>query len=210
MNNRFTHIKSAEPWLQRIFLWLALVFSTSTFGQVGQLLLSEIKNNTGKPILRLDTRNSFVGNAAVRIKGIQAGLSFGDYLELGLGYHSNRLAVKTPLEVGGTERVILDYVALFLEYEFFRKGKFRAAYPMQIGFGATTVARKKSGNYLAIPYEALLVVSYFPIKYCSVGLGLGYRVMIVGNNSYGLNFNSPIYSIKFNLIFQEILAAVKN
>ncbi len=177
--------------------------------QVGDLLKQQINSNSGKPVLRLDTRNSFIGNASVRVKGIQVGMGYGANLQLGLGFHSTRFAKRIPTERLNNSKVFLDYAAFFLEYEFFKFKKWRASYPMQLGFGAITLEEKNSGNYLAVPYEALMVVSYFPKPYFSFGLGLGYRVLLAGNNSYGLNFNSPIYSVKFNLVFQEILAALK-
>lgn len=170
-------------------------------------------SNKPKPLLRLDTRNSFVANAPVRIRGIQFGAKFGDKLQLGLGFHSNRWSKELPKSEYTGNTVLLDYISLFMEYQFYEKGKFFASYPMQIGFGDIfTVDNEKNAlnHKFLMSYEALLVVNYKPIDFASVGLGLGYRFLLAGNGSQGLNYNSPIYSVKFNLYFEEIIALIKD
>lgn len=207
--------KSAAALLQRIFLLCSalFLFDQSIQAQVGELLKSEVHSNTPKMLLRLDGKNSFIANTKVKIQGIQVGASFGEKLQLGVGYHTNRLGKKAPLAAGSiNEEVYLDYGSVFLEYLFFNKGRFTASYPLQMGIGdiSSRIAGESTGehNFLMI-YEAVMVVNYHPTKIFSIGTGLGYRVLLFGNRSFGLNFNSPIYSLKFNLNFEEILSKLK-
>ncbi|TXC85069.1 hypothetical protein [Luteibaculum oceani] len=204
--------KSAAALLQRIFLLGFVLIGTASisYGQVGKLLKSEINENEPKFLLRLDGKNSFIANTQVKIQGIQVGANFGKRLQLGVGYHTNRLGKSAPLAANSiNEEVYLDYGSVFLEYLFFNKGRFTASYPLQMGIGdiSSKITGESTGehNFLMI-YEAVMVVNYHPTKIFSIGTGLGYRVLLFGNRSFGLNFNSPIYSLKFNLNFEEILS----
>lgn len=213
-NSKYFKEKSAVP-VQRIFL--CLFFLTGSLccahAQLGKFIQQEIRDEDPKFLIRLDTRNSFIANAPVRIRGLQVGATFGEVLQVGIGFHTNRWAREIPQSKFSGDNVLLDYVALFMEYRFYERGKWFASYPMQIGFGDIfTVNNEKNAinHNLLIPYEALMVLNYKPVKYFSGGLGLGYRFLLAGNRTEGLNYNSPIYTLKFNLYFNEIISSVSN
>ena len=172
--------------------------------QLGQWLGDNLEHNKPSPFARIDTRNSFIAQSGVVIRGLQAGLQYGPTLRLGVGYHF--LSGKSARRLlPGDEELHVRYVAPFVEYDFFESGRYRASIPILLGLGEIQ-KRTANGRFsrTIVLYEAMMIGQYKVTPYFDAGIGMGYRLMLLNNRSFGLNLNSPIYSLKMNIYLAEV------
>ena len=177
-----------------------------------------------KPDVRLDTRNSFITNSAAKIRGIKLGLDFNKTVKLGIGYNwlaSELEDERAYLAADGERytaphRLRFTYVSPYIEYTFFREGRWEASIPVHLGLGSARYAftdhlgqdRTTAANTILL-YEPYMTCQYKPSRYFGIGVGTGYRLLFAGNRRMPENFNSPIYVVKFNLLFGEIVKDLK-
>lgn len=170
------------------------------------------------PSAKLDSRNSFISGRSARVHGIKAGVSFGKRLTLGVGYNwiARGIEQELPPNFGVVNSdVKLRYVAPFVEYSFYKKGNWEAAVPVQLGFGKSFLQYERFGRKErlyesnVILYEPGMNIEYKIINLIGVGAGLGYRIMLKNNKEIDHSFTSPVYVIRFRLIFDEIYKQAK-
>jgi hypothetical protein len=168
-----------------------------------------------KPTLtaKLDTRNSFITGNSAQVRGVKVGLSFGDRLQVGLGYNwlSTDFNQLVPTPDGTAEgRISFWYIAPYIDYVFYRKGNWMADIPVQLGFGRSAVNYTWQGNSKQqdkggfILYEPTMVIEYQVLGLIGIGGGLGYRLMLVNNRELDQQFTSPVYQIRFRVIFSGL------
>lgn len=172
-----------------------------------------------KPDFRLDGRNSFITNRFARIFGIKAGLNFNNTVRIGLGYNrltSDRFKEVTHRYSDGSEEIIqaklkFAYLSPYFEYAFYRTPKWEISIPVLVGFGRALYRYDDRGGTthqtpwkFLLMYEPYMICQYRITPWFGAGLGVGYRLMIIGNSATEENFNSPIYVVKFNLYLGEI------
>lgn len=172
---------------------------------------------------RIDTRNSFITTQFARILGVKVGLDFNNRVKVGLGY--NRLISdierKQFLRVNDivvdtiAANLDFEYLSPYMEYTFFREGKWEMSIPVLIGvgrsrFGYTGLDGKKafSKGQLVILYEPYMTGQYRFLNWFALGAGVGYRLLFVGSGSVQENFNSPIYVLKFKFYFGDLYRTV--
>lgn len=168
---------------------------------------------------KLDSRNSFISGRSARVHGVKAGVSFGKRFSLGLGYNwIKQGAVNQEVRVGSNlfeADVNLRYIAPFAEYSFYKKGNWEATIPVQIGFGRSFLLynngyqKERVFQHSVILYEPGMSLEYKILNLVGVGGGLGYRIMLKNNPEIDHSFTSPIYVIRFRLIFDEIYKQAK-
>lgn len=184
-----------------------------------------------KPLLRFNTRGSFIANRTARIKGVQVGLDFNKTIRLGIAY--NWLSNSSPggLQVFPGKEILrqhdiitpenrvvntvysklrLSYVSLFAEYVFYKTHRWEMAIPIEFGFGQSFYRYfyntiHTTPHYFCFTYETNLSGQYKVFPWLACGLGFGYRIMLAGNNMFHTNFNSPVYIIKIKVIPWEII-----
>jgi hypothetical protein len=170
------------------------------------------------PVLKLDTRNSFVTGRSAQIWGIKAGVSFGKRMNLGLAYSWLHSDISKPLSepnqnLSGLIR--LRYFGPFAEYTFYRKGNWEATVPLQFGFGKSFLieesgevsGRLNEGNIFL--YEPAMVVDYKILNLIAVGGGVGYRLMLVNNRNLDQRFTAPVYMIRARVLLENWIKLVK-
>lgn len=192
--------------------FFACFFSQPGWSQpdLGAALENTLSGNKPSLLLRLDSRNSFMLNAGVKITGIKLGLAFGEGFKTGVGYNflSGKSARKIAAEIApGPLDVRLNFFSLFAEYRFYRRHPFYASIPVQLGVGSFRVADPLTGHLSSSPvvlYEAMLSGELRFLRYFGAGLGAGYRLGVVNSNKYGVGLTSPIYNVKFNLYFRDL------
>jgi len=171
------------------------------------------------PTAKLDTRNSFISGRSVRVRGVKAGISFGKRMTLGLGYNwiANGVEESIPTYSGEIiTDVELRYIAPFIEYSFYKKGNWEAVVPVQLGFGKSFLQYKMFGSKQrlfensVILYEPGMNIEYKIMNLIGIGAGLGYRIMLKNNKDIDHSFTSPVYVIRFRLIFDEIYKQAKS
>ncbi len=193
--------------MRLVFLIVFLVGGKLLFAQpdLGKALQNIIQNNEPKLLAKLDTRNGFIANTAIKAMGVKVGFNFDNTLHLGVGYHWLAKGSKEKLLERGN-LVKLNYISVFGEYWFYKKEPFYCSMPLQMGIGTIrnypTLTGGREENMVLL-YEAMLTGEYRPIKYVGVGLGLGYRLNFI-RNTFGVNLTSPIYALKFNCYIGDI------
>ena len=177
-----------------------------------------------KPDIRFDTRNSFITTRVAKMRGIKLGLDFNKTVKVGIGYNwlaSDLTEDRSYLTANGERytaphRLSFGYVSPYIEYTFFREGRWEAGIPVHIGLGSARYKytdvygqdRSTEANTILL-YEPYMTCQYKPIRYFAIGVGTGYRLLFAGNRNMPENFNSPIYVLKFNLLFGEIVKDLK-
>lgn len=171
-----------------------------------------------KLLLRLDTRNSFITGRSAQIRGVKAGVSFGDRLSFGIGYNWLKkgfyqdyvLDPRTALDTVSS-RLHFHFLSPFAEYVFYDRKGFSVAIPVQIGFGTSWLSyddlagnKSKTDKKFVMLYEPAMTVEQRFLKYFAAGFGVGYRLMLKNNKEVDARFSSPIYLVRLRLIFSEL------
>ena len=189
-------------------------------GHASAQLIDKLKEDFSKKpkfSLRLDTRNSFIKNKAAKIRGIKFGLDYGKDITVGLSINwldKKFDEVKPVLLVNDdTAFAKLDfgYLGLFFEYTFLRNKRWEVDIPIQIGIGSTYFTyndHKNEAQRLSqkpiVVYEPSMTATYKFWRYFGVGVGVGYRLMLINNKDIEGNFNSPTYTLRLKVFFGDI------
>ncbi len=178
--------------------------------------VTTIKQNKPSLLLRLETRNSFITHLGVQIWGIKLGANFGQNLNVGIGYHflnpKSHMRLDEALSLANGSTMRLEYIAPFIEYRFYNRGRYSVAIPLQLGLGTVYTRNVLSGSYstgLIVLYEAMLTGEVKCFTYLGLGAGLGYRLALANTNLLNLKLNSPLYNVRFNVYFQELYRDLK-
>lgn len=166
---------------------------------------------------KMDSWNAFVAGRSAKTTGIKAGMRFKKVLTIGLGYNFIRTDLKDSITYN--ERLQpgdlkMRYWTPFIEYTFYKKGPWEVSCPLQIGVGKSFVVPQE--NKLAhfkentiLLYEPAIAVDYKVLNLFAFGAGYGYRIMLLNNKEINQQFSSPMYVIRFRVIFETITAAIK-
>jgi len=184
--------------------------------------IAEAMKSKPKISFRIDSRNSFISNKIALVRGYKIGLDYAKKIRLGIGF--NRLATDFVSDysfLDGNEqikvkpRLHLEYISLFADYVFYKSKKWEFNLPLQLGGGYSYRKYKLDGkaNILdkefVLIYEANINGLYKIFTGVGVGVGTGYRIMLVGNSKIKDHFNSPIYIFRVKIFPNEILALFK-
>lgn len=205
--------------VMRVFI-LSIIFLPGTlFGQPSSLRDSLTLAFTEEPrfVAKIETRNSFITGNPVQFRGVKAGYQFGETVVLGVGYHWLSSKLKQPLVVNTADgqqtvdaRIRFDYVSPHFEYTFYRKNNWLISLPVQIGFGRSSLEHQWDGEKRktkfgsVILYEPAMSVEYRVLKYIGLGAGIGFRLMLLNNQSIDENFNSPTFSLRVRVLFGKM------
>jgi len=177
-----------------------------------------------KFIVRLDTRNSFITGRTAQIRGVKAGVSYGDRLSVGIGYNWLKKGFDQDLSLGPEDdtytvnsQLHFMFISPYAEYVFYVKKGFSVAIPIQIGLGTSWLSYDDIGGNKArtdrrfiMLYEPAMTVEQKFLKYFAVGGGIGYRLMVKNNQEVDARFTSPIYLIRLRILFLEVYNNINN
>ena len=212
-------------------IWLSLVLTHSIFTTSAQTeshnFIDSIQaglKKTPKFIFKFDTRNSFIANQSARIFGWKIGVEFGNTLRIGGGFytlvkHSSALD-KTIFDANGTDtlataKLMFNYIAYFVDYIFYKKKKWEFSIPLQIGIGRSRYEYTgQDGSLIRLArktvllYEPAITGHYKVTKWFGIGMGAGFRIMLINNKALDRKFNSPIYILKIKIFLGDIYRAI--
>lgn len=183
---------------------IAVFLSVSTYAQ----LFDSIKNAVAykpKPLVALETRNAFITNSLVKVRGVKAGVSFNNTVRVGLSY--NWIKDDAESSFDGTQNIKLNYVAPFFEYTFYKDQRFAFAIPIKLGFGSAFYKNDKeeiSNREFVMLYEPAMLAEVRFLRYFAVGGGVGLRLMLKDNRLLREQLNSPIYIFGFKIYFDTL------
>jgi hypothetical protein len=164
---------------------------------------------------KFEGRNAFVRTHHALFLGVRAGVELKFPIRLGVGYYwmqshfdSNLYDGREYPDAGKTAQPRMRYAIAYAEYTFWQEDDWSLSVPVQMGFGETFYATdldKHVANDFVMPLEAGIDVGYMFVRWAGIGVGLGYRVMLIDNAKVKENFNSPYYQVRLNLVFSELL-----
>lgn len=161
---------------------------------------------TPKPLLKIETRNSFITSEIVKVRALKIGLNFNKTTQIGISY--NWLKGKTYIQNRDSSILKMNYISPFFEYVFYRDKHFILSIPVLIGIGNTKYKSKENIKFnksFLMTYEPGLTLEYKFLKYFGIGTGIGLRLAIKENNTVTEQLNSPTYILKFKIYFGEIV-----
>jgi hypothetical protein len=201
------------------FLMLIAIIPASA-----QMFDSIVSSLQHKPTfeLKFDSRNSFVTSRRVEIFGLKIGFDYNETVKLGIGYNdlssaiiNDRIVRYVWITDTVRSKLRLVYLSPYFEYVFHRSKKWEHTIPIQIGFGnAWYEYRDFEGvrireNYKAVIfYEPSMTTQYRIIPSFAIGVGLGYRLLLINNRQFDENFNSPVYVFRTRIYFNELYKIV--
>lgn len=177
--------------------------------------LSHVFKQKATPTAAWNTWRSFVTGKSVKIQDVRVGVAFGRNFSIGIGYHWLPKGFATTgkqYDSVYNGELRFRYVAPYVEYSYFRKGRWEASVDLQIGVGRSwleTTTKSRIGEKNMLLYEASMGVEYKILKTVAVGGGYGYRIPLIGNKALGQNFTSPVYIFGVRIIFDELYKRMK-
>jgi hypothetical protein len=203
--------------------WTFLIFLCIRFGAQAQPVnladsLRNVFKEKAKFTAKLDSRNSFITGKSAQIRGVKAGISFGNRFMMGIGYNWLGTEINETIEtIHGTKlaEIRFAYVAPFIEYVFYKKNNWQADIPVQIGFGRSLYqyehfgAKQITARDNVVLYEPSMIVEYQVLGLFGFGGGIGYRLMLKGNRELEQQFTSPMYVIRFRVLFDGVRKMIK-
>jgi hypothetical protein len=167
---------------------------------------------------RVDLRNSFITTRLAQIRGVKLGLDYESTVKFGLSYNwleSNITRQFDDADGSYDAELKYRYIAPYFEYAFYRRDPWEISIPAHLGLGLanyeynTVSGRVQQPYQFILSYEPYMVGRYIVFKYFGIGAGVGYRLVLVGNNALQENFNSPIYVFKFQVLLGRIWSDLK-
>lgn len=181
-----------------------LAWLTTVYAQ-GQLFdsIAHFAQQPPRFVAKLDVRGGFISNRSVRFIGMKAGLEHAKRFQYGLGFNLLYPSEQRSVEVDGSEvdaRLRMGYVAPYVDYAFYQRGNWEARIPVQIGFGAGSLAyindageRRTIARSGLILYEPAMTIQYRVARYFAVGAGWGFRIVVQTGQDLGERLTAPVY-----------------
>ena len=184
--------------------------------------IHESMDTKPKIIFKFDTRKSFIDNSNVTVFGWKIGVEFDKRIRIGGGFNSLTKAHSRDLDlvvyeadgVSVIDTAILNfnYICYFIDYVIIKKPKWEISYPMQFGIGSThyRYVDENSGiieiqkNQVRL-LEVAITGYYKLTKWVGLGMGAGYRFMLIKDKTLDRKFNSPIYIFKLKVFLNSII-----
>lgn len=179
-------------------------------------------DNKPKIIFKFDTRKSFIDNSNVTVFGWKVGVEFNKKIRIGGGFnnltedHSRNLDKvyfgDNGIDTLGEGVLNFSYICYFVDYVLLSRPKWEISYPIQLGIGAShyrytdeEVGLVERDKGTVVLLETAITGHYKLTKWFGIGMGVGYRLMLVNNNELDSKFNSPIYIFKLKVFLASII-----
>ncbi len=218
----------ASAFFFRVFVFLLplAVLHISAKAQVLDSIQASLKH---KPRLvgGFATKNTFINGFRSPVFTARAGVDYNNHIRMGLGISWLKLgdydpgADNTPFYL---DKTVIDpsgvytlhpalqfrYINVFLDYVYFKSGKWQFSIPIQFGVGDSRYKYSFKGEnviesrHLIVIYDPAVSGQYKIVKWFGLGLDVGYRIMLMSNKHIGSKFNSPVYDIKALIFWGEL------
>ncbi len=201
------------------FFFFIIILSPNLLeAQIFDSLYHKLKS-TPKFLFKFDTRNSFISSRSAVFSGFKLGFKYDNSLTIGIGIsflNSDVVLKNTSFNENSFpetafSKLTFNYISPFLEYVFYKDNKWEHAIPLQFGFGYSNFRfidnfglNRILFNKPIVLYEPAMTTEYKLFPWLAIGGGLGYRLLLINNKIYGKLFNSPVYLIKFNVVWGNI------
>lgn len=167
------------------------------------------------PEFKFYSRSSFISNAPVNVFGVKAGINYDNTISYGIGY--NRLQSPVYKWINDSPvtkslyRLRFQYGSAYAEYTFYSDKRWEFNIPVQLGLGYTDYINNSNGKSIdggwVAMYEPAIIANYRIVKFISIGMGAGYRLMIITNHKLGEQLTVPQYIFRVKFHLKEILGS---
>jgi hypothetical protein len=199
---------------QTIYLLLGLAMLSTMTG------IAQAQEKQFKFMGKFEGRNAFVRTHHALFLGARLGVEFKFPIRAGVGYYWMQTDITSQLyrpqeypDAGILARPRLRYAVIYAEYTFWNEDDWSLSVPVQLGFGESFY-RTNLGHRVAqgfvMPAEAGVDIRYMFARWAGLGVGIGYRVMLVNNEAVKESLNSPYYLMRINLVFSELFKRVRS
>lgn len=227
---RVTHFIFHFSFFILLFLSNLLWSGSKVHAQIFDSIQSSLKTKP-RIIGGFASKNTFIDGFRSPVFTLRGGVDFDQRISMGAGISW----LKRPsYEIGQNnlpfylDKIIVEssgnsvihpalqfrYLNLFLEYVYYKTGKWHFSLPIQFGIGDSRYKYKFNGEkiveskHLIFLYEPAVSGQYKINKWLGVGLDVGYRLMLINNKRMGSTFNSPVYDIKIIIFWEEIYKSI--
>lgn len=199
--------------MKGIGFFFCFLLSILGYSQQFEQELKDALQEKPKLDLRLDSRHSFINQTGVKVFGVKAGIQFDNKLSFGIGYNRLWNPLERSILVDEVEYEVelgFYHISPYVEYVFYKDKKWILSIPVQFGFGSSFYNNRESFgpdkffSKFVMSYEPAISFEYRILEYFGVGLGAGYRLMIIPNRQIREQFTSPVYIFKTNVYFEDI------
>lgn len=210
----FINKKRLSPY-RRFFCFLVFLCACSlSHAQVGDYVRSFKEKRS--LYFTWDSKATFISNRYAQIKSIKFGFNFGGKTTFGMGYNWYHGKIVRSFDqaesiIPLTANLKFRYVSVFSEYTYFKNERWEATIPAQVGIGIMqynqefTKNRVPNAGGLFMLYEPTSTITYRFLRYFGVGLGIGYRlVILLGPNPQKENLQSPIVTFMSKIYFDTV------
>lgn len=181
--------------------------------------LHDIFNHKSSIDARLESRNSFIDNQIMSVTGVRLGVAFQRKLRIGGGVSWLKSDFKRDFylqnELGKTDTISkflkMGYLAYYIDFVFYKTKRWQLSVPIQAGTGFTWwkndknyLVREKEKKYFLVLYEPGITVQFKAFKWFGLGADVAYRFTLVNSKKIGEKLNSPTYSFKILVWFDQL------
>jgi len=163
---------------------------------------------------KFEGRNAFVRTHHASFLGVRLGVEFKFPIRTGIGYYWMQTAIDSQLfdpsehqNSGSSAIPRLRYAMAYVEYTFWEEDGWSLGVPLQLGLGEAfyrTDTDAHVANGFVMPLESGVEVSYRFVRWAGLGVGLGYRLILLNASGVKESFNSPYYQVRVHLAFNEL------
>lgn len=181
--------------------------------------LHDVFKNKSSIDARLESRNSFISNQLISVTGVRLGVAYQRKLRIGGGIswmksnYSNDFIIQN--EIGNTETIKkylkFAYLCYYIDFVFYKTKRWQLSIPIQVGTGLAWFQRAKQINIYSnekksflLLYEPGITAQFKIFKWFGLGADIAYRFTLKNNNKIGDKLNSPTYSFKILIWFDQI------
>ncbi len=206
------------------------VFFISVFLFVSQGLkaqfldtLHDVFKNKSSIDARLESRNSFISNQLISVTGVRLGVAYQRKLRIGGGISwmkSNYgINFNEQNADGKTETITrylkFTYLCYYIDFVFHKTKRWQLSVPIQAGTGLAWFQKAKQFNLysgdkksLLLLYEPGITAQFKVFKWFGLGTDIAYRFTLKNTKKVGEKLNSPTFSFKILVWFDQIFYEV--
>jgi hypothetical protein len=181
--------------------------------------LHDIFNHKSSIDARLESRNSFIDNQIISVTGVRLGVAFQRKLRIGGGVSWLKSDFKKDFysenELGKTDTITkflkMAYLAYYVDFVFHKTKRWQLSVPIQAGTGFSWwkndkryLAREREKKYFFILYEPGITAQFKVFRWFGLGADVAYRFTLVNSKKIGEKLNSPTYSFKVLVWFDQL------
>ncbi len=204
-----------KPFILIFYLFLISSYYKAQFLDT----LHEVFKNKSSIDVRLESRNSFINNQLISVTGIRLGIAYQRKLRIGGGisWMKSNYATNfyTQNETGKIDTITkylkFTYLCYYIDFVFYKTKRWQLSVPIQAGTGFAWFQKAKPFNLYSgdkksflFLYEPGITAQFKIFKWLGLGTDIAYRFTLKNNKKIGEKLNSPTYSFKILILFDQI------